>query len=93
MNYIIKRGYDAEDLLTMNTMNKSNMRRAVHLIMLISYSKPDIKNKHLNNILVAFTKEAIELESLNPVQSFELFKALRNLKHFKADSLLKSLRD
>ena len=92
VNYTIKRGYDAEDLLTMNVPDKSNLRRAVHLIMLISYSKPDIKNKHLNNMLVAFTKEAIELKSLQPMQSFELFKALRNLKHFKADNLLKTLR-
>ena len=67
VNYTIKRGYDAEDLLTMNVPDESNLRRAVHLIMLISYSKPDIKNKHLNNMLVAFTKEAIELKSLQPM--------------------------
>ena len=54
--YMIKRGYDAEDMLTMNGPDKTNLRRAVHLNMLISYSKPDFKNKHLNNILVAFTK-------------------------------------
>ena len=67
VSYLIKRGYDAEDLLTMNGPDKINLRRAVHLIMLISYSKPDIKNKQFNNIIVAFTRQEIELESLQPI--------------------------
>lgn len=91
VNYVIKRGYDADDLLMMND-DKKNLRRAVHFVMLIAYSNPDLKNKHLNNMLTVFTREAISSGNLNHMQAFELFKALRHLKNFKGDNLLKSLK-
>ena len=91
VQYIVKRGYDAEDMLTMG-YQKNEMRRAVHLIMLVSYSKPDIKNKHFIKNMEIFTKEAINQKSLNPMEAFELYKALYNLKNFTSDKLLKALR-
>lgn len=82
VQYIIKRGYDAEDMLAMGN-KKNDLKRAVHLIMLVSYSKPDIKNKHFINNLEIFTTEAINTKSLNPMEAFELYKALHNFKNFK----------
>ena len=93
VTYMIKRGYDAEDFLCMNDINKKNQRRSVHFMMLISYSCPDIKNKYFNNLLVAYLQQVIDLKALNAQQALELYKALRNLKHFKADTLLKMLKN
>ena len=93
VNYVVKRGYDAEDMVAMAGEHEINsMRRAVHLIMLVSYSKPDIKNKHFLNSIEVFTREVIDKKTLNPMEAFELYKALYNLKNFKSDKLLKALR-
>lgn len=89
VNYLIKRGYDADDLLCMHGPEKKKQRKPIHLIMLISYSAPNIRNKHLKNLLVAYARAVIEAKLLNPMECFELYKALRNLKDFKADNLLK----
>ena len=63
VNYMIKRGYDAEDLLLMSD-DKNDLRRAVHFIMLVAYTSPDFKNKHLNNMFIVFTREALSSDSL-----------------------------
>lgn len=89
--HLIKRGYDGDDFLNMHD-DKTNLRRSVHLIMLISYSFPDIKNKNFNSILSDFTAKAINSENLSILQSFELLKALRNFKNFKSAALEKSLK-
>lgn len=82
VTYAIRRGYDAEDLLKLGTI-PGDLGRAVHLIMLICYSYPNIKNKSFNTLLTSFIHEAIQSKNLTQLQAHELYKALYYLKNFK----------
>jgi len=45
VDYIVKRGYDSDDLLAMSS-RKGGYRRAVNMVWLISEAFPSLKNKH-----------------------------------------------
>ena len=45
INYIVKRGYDSDDLMAMSS-KKGGYRRAVQLICMVSEACPQLKNKH-----------------------------------------------
>lgn len=45
VDYVVKRGYDSDDLLTMSKKNAGH-RTAVQFIWLIADSHPKLKNKH-----------------------------------------------
>ena len=55
VEYIVKRGYDSDDLMSMSS-KKGGYRRAVHLISMVADSKPDLKNKHFLTHIAAFTR-------------------------------------
>lgn len=50
VEYIVKRGYDSDDLLKMGT----NHRKAVHFIWLVADSCPKLKNKHFMTHIAVF---------------------------------------
>jgi hypothetical protein len=54
VDYLVKRGYDSDDLIAMSSM-KGGYRRAVHFISIVAESKPDIKNKHFLRHVEEFT--------------------------------------
>lgn len=54
VDYLIKRGYDSEDFMQMSSKNGGH-RRAVHMISIVSQSKPDLKNKNFLKHVEVFT--------------------------------------
>jgi len=45
VEYLVKRGYDSDDMLAMSS-RKGGYRRAVNLIWIIADAFPKLKNKH-----------------------------------------------
>ena len=86
IDYIVKRGYDSDDLLALSS-KKGGYRRAIHLISLVADVKPDYKNKHFMAHITAFTQNA--MEDLPTDQGFRLLHSLFKLKHFKNERLIK----
>ena len=88
VDYLVKRGYDSDDLKAMSSM-KGGYRRAVHFISIVAQSKPDIKNKHFLRHVEEFTQNCYR--DMKPIQTIRLLKALQSLKNFKNEKLLNNL--
>jgi len=56
VDYIVKKGYDSDDLMNMST-KKGGYRRAVQFICLISQTTPTLKNKHFLNHVNVFVEK------------------------------------
>lgn len=73
VNYLVKRGYDSDDLKAMSSQ-KGGYRRAVHFISIVAESKPDLNNKHFLRHVEVFTKNCYR--DMRPIQTIRLLKAL-----------------
>ena len=89
IDYMVKRGYDSDDMLTMSS-KKGGYRRAVHLIWLVSESVPNLKNKHFLMHIQIFAQNCYK--EMPPLQQMRLFNALKKLTHFKNEKLMNNLR-
>lgn len=85
IDYLVKRGYDSDDLVKMNPFNKDktrNYRRSVHLIQLVAEGCPKLKNKHfLSHITVFLQQNFMELTSIQQIRTYLSVKKLVNLKN------------
>ena len=57
IEYIVKRGYDSDDLLQLSS-KKGGYRRAIQLISIVSESYPEMKNKHFLNHVNIFARNS-----------------------------------
>ena len=89
LDYIVKRGYDSDDMIAMSS-KKGGYRRAIHFISMVADSKPDLKNKHFLIHVAAFTRSVYK--DLPALQNIRLLTALRKLKGFKNQRLVNELQ-
>lgn len=59
IEYLVRRGYDSDNLMQMSS-KVGGYRRAVHLISLVSESKPNLKNKHFLKHVEVFVKNCFQ---------------------------------
>ena len=89
VEYIVRRGYDAEDLETMSS-KEGGFRRAVHFIQLIADTAPNLKNKHFLNHVETFVKN--NMDDMPVIQLLKLLQSLKRLANFEDEQLLTKLR-
>ena len=85
----MKKGYNATDLLKMRCPDKP-FHRAVHLIGIISQSAPLMKNKQFLSCINSFVNTSYK--EMIPVDQERLYLSLQDLKHFKNDKLVQSIK-
>lgn len=76
VEYLVKRGYDSDDLLNLSTAGTSH-RKAVHFIWLIADNCPKLKNKHFLTHVSIFAQQA--MQELSTLQKVRLYDALKKL--------------
>lgn len=67
------------------TSENNGYKAGIHLIMLISYSCPNLDNIHFLNYIEIFTNNAIKSKNTHFYHLIYFYKALKNLKYFKND--------
>jgi len=89
VDYIVKKGYDSDDLLEMGPPKQSH-RRAIQLMGLISQTCKNLDNTHFFLHTSVFALHAYK--HINPLQQQRLYHALSDFKHMKDDKVLATLR-
>ena len=59
VEYLVKRGYDADDIVKLSDGDLSGYRRGIHYLMLVSYSYPSLKNKTFNTHAQIFAQRVL----------------------------------
>lgn len=49
VEHLVRRGFDADDMLNLSDGRVSGYRRGIHYLLLVATSKSDMRNKHFLN--------------------------------------------